>query len=213
VRRSYELGPNLSGVPGSTAAAEMGARDRWGEQVEPRISRIQALGAAEGIELNLHLARPVNTFDAHRLVHLAADRGRADQVLDALFRAYHTRGSNVADPDVLKEVGAAAGLRVAEVGDLLAGEAYASEVRADEHRAMKCGINGVPTLVIEGGPPIHGVLPTETLRHLLKQTSGIDGAAADRRHPRVAREVPSTSPRHRLRRARPSGIRSALINP
>jgi predicted DsbA family dithiol-disulfide isomerase len=72
VWRSYELGPNLSRIPGPTAEEEMRDGSWWGGEAGARISRIRDLGAADGVELNLHLARPVNTFDAHRLVHLAA---------------------------------------------------------------------------------------------------------------------------------------------
>jgi predicted DsbA family dithiol-disulfide isomerase len=41
----------------------------------PGGAHIKAVGAEDGLELNLHLARPVNTFDAHRLIHLAAELG------------------------------------------------------------------------------------------------------------------------------------------
>ncbi|MFI7704017.1 DsbA family protein [Nonomuraea sp. NPDC049480] len=84
VWRGFELAPEEGRVPGPTAAEAMAGW--WGDQAPARIALIQALGAAEGLELNLHLARPVSTFDAHRLCHLAAARGRADQVMERLLR-------------------------------------------------------------------------------------------------------------------------------
>ncbi|MBE1561970.1 putative DsbA family dithiol-disulfide isomerase [Nonomuraea africana] len=173
VWRSYELAPEEGRVPGPTAAGAMAGW--WGDQASARVARIQALGAAEGLELNLHLARPVNTFDAHRLCHLAAGRGRADQMMERLLHAYHTEGLNVADPQVLQRLGTEAGLDAAQVRAVLAGDDYAEEVRADRRRAAEHGVTGVPSLVIDGRPPVSGVQPAAELRRLLEGPTGPPG--------------------------------------
>jgi predicted DsbA family dithiol-disulfide isomerase len=166
--RSFELDPRRSRIPGRSAAAEMADPDWWGSDAPARIAHIQALGAAEGLELNLHLARPVNTFDAHRLIQLATARGHANELVASLLHAYHTEGRDVADPRVLESIGTAAGLPRAEVRAVLAGDAYGDAVRADEHHAAERGVTGVPTLVIDGGPPIPGIQPAATLLALLR---------------------------------------------
>ncbi|MFI7639670.1 DsbA family protein [Nonomuraea sp. NPDC049400] len=166
VWRSYELAPEEGRIPGPTAAEAMAGW--WGDQAPARIARIRALGSAEGLELNLHLARPVNTFDAHRLVKLAADRGRADQMMELLLHAYHTQGLNVADLQVLQRLGGEAGLDTDEVHAVLTGDDYAEQVRADRRRAAEHGITGVPSLVIDGLPPISGVQPVADLHRLLE---------------------------------------------
>lgn len=177
VWRSYELAPAEGRIPGPTAAEAM--TGWWGDQAPARIARIQALGAAEGVELNLHLARPVNTFDAHRLCHLAADHGRADQMMERLLRAYHTDGLNVADPEVLQRLGGEADLDGVKVRAVLAGDDYAAEVRADRRRATEHGVTGVPSLVIDGGPPVSGVQPVAELHRLLERSpTGSHGAPA-----------------------------------
>ncbi|SCE95617.1 Predicted dithiol-disulfide isomerase, DsbA family [Micromonospora viridifaciens] len=164
--RSFELAPDEGRTPGLTAAEAM--TGWWGDQAPTRIARIEALGAAEGLTINLHRARPVNTFDAHRLCHLAADRGRADQMMEQLLRAYHTDGLNVADPQVLQRLGGEAGLADAEVRAVLTGDDYAEDVRADRRRAAEHGVTGVPSLVINGGRPVSAIqLPTQ-LRQLLE---------------------------------------------
>ncbi|MGR6918886.1 DsbA family oxidoreductase [[Actinomadura] parvosata] len=166
VWRAYELAPDEGRTPGPTAAQAMA--DWWGDQAPARIARIRSLGAAEGLELNLQLARPVNTFDAHRLVKLAADRGRADQMMEVLLYAYHTEGHNVADPQVLRRLGDEAGLDIGEVRSVLDGDDYADEVRTDRRRAAEHGITGVPSLVIDGRPPVPGVQPVADLQRLLR---------------------------------------------
>jgi predicted DsbA family dithiol-disulfide isomerase len=165
--RSVELDPHLGRVPGRTAAEEMADPAWWGDQAASRIAYIQALGAAEGLALNLHLARPVNSFDAHRLLQFAADRGRADAMAEHLMFAYHTDGADIADPRVLRHLGVRAGLPDTEVAALVAGDAYATQVRADEHHAADQGATSVPSLVIDGGRPISGIQPPHVLHRLL----------------------------------------------
>jgi predicted DsbA family dithiol-disulfide isomerase len=159
VWRSYELGPAAGRVPGPTAAEAM--TQWWGERAAARVAHIRAVGAEDGLELNLHLARPVNTFDAHRLIHVAAAHGVADEMAERLLRGYHTEGLNIADQDVLTRLGG-------EVGIALTGDAGADSVRADERRAAELGITGVPSVVIDGGPVVSGVQPPADLRRLIE---------------------------------------------
>ncbi|GAA4530515.1 DsbA family oxidoreductase [Nonomuraea ferruginea] len=173
--RSYELAPEAERTPGPTAAEAMA--EWWGEQAPARVEQIRSLGAAEGLELNLHLARPVNTFDAHRLVKLAADRDRADEMMELLLHAYHTEGLNVADVQVLRRLGDQAGLDGDEVRAVLAGDGYADEVRADRRRAAEHGVTGVPSLVVDGRPPVPGVQPVADLYRLLEHgLAALDGS-------------------------------------
>jgi predicted DsbA family dithiol-disulfide isomerase len=169
VWRSYELAPEEGRTPGPTAAEAMARW--WGERAAARVAHIKAVGAEDGLELNLHLARPVNTFDAHRLIHLAADHDLADEMAERLLRGYHTEGLNVADQDVLARLGAEAGLVAADVRALLAGDTHADSVRADERRAVELGITGVPSLVIDGNPAVSGVQPPAELRRLIRRTA------------------------------------------
>ncbi|MFC5183796.1 DsbA family oxidoreductase [Actinomadura harenae] len=167
VWRSRELGPDASSVPAGTAAELIASYQPSPEHAAARIEHIRTLGAAEGLALNLDKARPVNTFDAHRLIHLGASQGRADQVLERLLRGYHTEGLNIADTDVLRTLAADAGLTSDEVDEVLAGDAFADSVRADERRADELGVQGVPTLVTETGAAVSAVQGVEALTRLL----------------------------------------------
>lgn len=164
--RSFELSPDEGRTPGPTAAASMA--EWWGEQAAARVERIHTLARAEGLGIDLHRARPVNTFDAHRLYQMGADHGLGDAVLERLLRAYLCEGLNVSDPQVLERLGAEAGLDATQVRDVLAGDAYADRVRADEGRARDHGVTGVPTLVLDGRPPVSVIQPPARLRTLLE---------------------------------------------
>ncbi|RKN50903.1 DsbA family oxidoreductase [Micromonospora endolithica] len=165
VWRAYELDPDAGRSPGPTAAEAMARW--WGDRAEARVRRIRELGAAEGLDLDLHRARPVNTFDAHRLCRLAGERGLAGPMLERLLRAYHSQGRDVADPHTLRDLATEVGLDDAEVRVLLDGDRYADEVRADRRRAVERGVTGVPTLVVGDHAPVPGIQPVGRLRDLM----------------------------------------------
>ncbi|MBE8525355.1 DsbA family oxidoreductase [Amycolatopsis sp. H6(2020)] len=163
--RSYELSPDASRVPGLSAATSM--TRWWGEEGTARVDQIHALARAEGLAIDLHLAHPVNTFDAHRVVHLGGVHGRADQVMERMLRGYLCEGLNISTPEVLQRLGVESGLDADAVRGVLAGDAHADAVRSDEQRAKDKGVTGVPMLVIEDGSPVAGIQPPADLRRLL----------------------------------------------
>lgn len=132
-------------------------------QAETMIRRMTDVGAADGIEFRFDRARPGNTFDAHRVLHLAHDRGVQDAVKERFLRGYLTEGEAIGDPEVLVRLGAEAGLDAAEVRAVLAGDRYAREVRADETQARELGITGVPFFVLAGRYALSGAQPSDTI--------------------------------------------------
>ena len=151
-------------------------------EADAMIDRMIAAGAQNGVVLRFDKAKPGNTFDAHRLLHLAADRGRQGEVKDKLFRATFTKGAAIADHDVLVDVATDAGLDAAGARRVLETDAYAPDVRADEQRAADLGITSVPFFVM-GTFGVVGAQPPEILLQVLEEawsetrrgTSGSDG--------------------------------------
>ena len=111
--------------------------------------------------------RPGNTFDAHRIVHLAAEQGRQDAAKERLFAAYLTEGRAIGERDTLVDLAVEIGLDEGEARELLAGDRFAREVRADEDEARRLGIGGVPCFVLGGRYALSGAQPpAELLRAL-----------------------------------------------
>ena len=171
VWRSFELdagAPPSPDEPGSYAerlAAKYGGGLPRAQQM---IDTMTATAAAEGLDFRFDRARPGNTFDAHRLLHLALERGVQDDVKEALDRATFTEGLRVSDHDSLVEVVAAAGLDAEEARAVLASDRYADAVRADEQRAHAYGITGVPFFVVDGRYGVSGAQPAEVLQQVLE---------------------------------------------
>ncbi len=138
------------------------------EQAARAEQDMAALAAAEGLEFSA--GRPHgNTFDAHRLLHLARDRGLADDLLSRLYRANFSGERSVFEAGSLAAIAAEAGLDAAEARAVLAGDAYADEVRADEREAAELGITGVPFFVIDSGLAISGGQPAGVFVQALRQ--------------------------------------------
>jgi predicted DsbA family dithiol-disulfide isomerase len=168
--RSFELDPGaprrVEGDYVARLAAKYGA-DRTGARA--MIERMVATAAAEGLVFDFDRIQPGNTFDAHRLVHLGADRGLQDAVKDRLLTAYLGEGAPIGDPATLAGLGAEAGLDAAEVAEVLGSDRYGESVRADERQAMAYGISAVPFFVLDGRLGVPGAQPPDVLRRALEQ--------------------------------------------
>lgn len=125
-------------------------------------SSVAAKAAADGLRFTPDRLMG-NTFDAHRLVHLAGDRGVQDRVLQRLFEAYFTDGLPVFDASQLTALAGQAGLDPAEAAQVLADGSYGDAVREDEDQARALGISGVPFFVIDGKYGVSGAQPADVL--------------------------------------------------
>lgn len=108
-----------------------------------------------------------NTFDCHRLLHWAGAEGRQRELKMALFAAHFSQGRDMGDPAVLADAAEAAGLDRAAALALLASDAHASAVRAEEAYWRREGVQAVPTFVINGKYVISGGHPPEAFERAL----------------------------------------------
>ncbi len=168
--RSFELDasapPERLGERAEHLAAKYGATVEEARAMEQKMTGV---AAEEGLDFRFDIARSGNTFDAHRLLHLASEHDLQDAVKERLMRAYLTEGELISDHDTLQRLGVEAGLPADEVRDLLAGHRYAAEVRDDESTGASLGIAGVPFFVVDRAIGASGAQPPEFLRSLLEK--------------------------------------------
>ena len=142
------------------------------EQSQAMDAQVTAAGKSVGIEFRYDLqTQTPNMFDSHRLVWLAGTSGVQDAVVEALFHAYFCEGANFSDQTKLIEVGASAGLEVAELKRFFASKEGASAVRKEEQRARVLGISGVPLYVINEAVSFSGAQRPETFLEALRTTT------------------------------------------
>ncbi len=175
--RSFELDPTAPRVREQDAVTLLAAKyGRTREEAEAMVQSMRETGARDGLDLRFDIARSGNTFDAHRLLHLAAAHGIQDAVKERFMRAYQTEGEAIGEPDVLQRLAEDAGLPADEVREVLATERFAEEVRADEAQAVEFGIRGVPFFVVDRRVAVSGAQPPEVLLQLLKQGAEAEAA-------------------------------------
>jgi predicted DsbA family dithiol-disulfide isomerase len=170
VWRSYELNPNAPPVRDGSNVERIARK--YGipvGQAAAQYRRITELARAEGLDYHLDRARAGSSFDAHRLLHLAGERGVQDAVKERFLAAYLEQGVAIGVADELAPLAVEAGLDVAEVDEVLAGDAYGDAVRADEAEAIDIGITGVPFFVIDGRFSIPGAQDPETMLRVLER--------------------------------------------
>jgi predicted DsbA family dithiol-disulfide isomerase len=168
--RSFELDPDAPAQRAGTQAEHLARK--YGmtiAQAERANEQMTERAAADGLEFRFDLVRGGNTFDAHRLLHLAKDHGLQPEMKERLMRATFTEGLPIADQPTLVRLAAEVGLPAAQVQAVLDGDAYADAVRADEQQAARYGISGVPFFVADGKYAVSGAQPPEVLLQLLQR--------------------------------------------
>ena len=173
--RSFELDPTAPRErehDGATHLAEKYGTSR--DEALAMQERMTRAAAGDGLEFRFDLARGGNTFDAHRLVHLAASHGAQDAMKERLMRAYLTEGELIGDQAVLARLGVEVGLPEDEVRDALATDRFAAEVREDERTAERIGIRAVPFFVVDRAVGASGAHPPEALLELLRKAREVN---------------------------------------
>ncbi len=105
------------------------------EEVVEMQRNIAEMAKAEGIEFNWEKANSGNTFNAHRLIHLAQSKGLGNEAKEAFFYSYMTQGLAIGERETLEDVASRIGLNPVEVDDLLDSDEFADFVKYDEEVA------------------------------------------------------------------------------
>jgi predicted DsbA family dithiol-disulfide isomerase len=169
--RSYELDSN---APRDYAGSVNDLLvQRYGMSQEKAASmnaRVSELAAEEGLEYHLELAHPVNSLDAHRMIHLAAQNNLQSEMKERLQRAYFTEGLVVSDHDTLVQLASEVGIDEQAARQMLASSDFTDSVHADARQAQVYGSNGVPFFVFEEKFAVSGAQPAELFLKALRQT-------------------------------------------
>jgi predicted DsbA family dithiol-disulfide isomerase len=171
VHRSFELDP--SAPARRTVSREDAVATKYGigtDRVRALQDQMTALGAEVGFTFDFDRVQVGSTFDAHRLAQAARGTSSEGAVVHGLFAANFSEGQLLSDHGVLRDVAAAAGLDEALTAEVLAGDAFALEVRADEAAARERDVTGVPYFLFNGAWPVPGAQDVETMGIVLSRS-------------------------------------------
>jgi predicted DsbA family dithiol-disulfide isomerase len=171
---SYELAPDTPlDFAGSEIDFLVKHKGMPRDQVEQMLSQMTEMAAAEGVVFDFGRVKHANTARAHRVLHLAKDRGLQAPVMQRLFRAYFELGEDMSDPESLARLGAEAGLDADEVRAALDSEDYGEAVERDITRARMLGVTGVPFFLIEEKYGVSGAQSADAFAGAFEQVLGL----------------------------------------
>lgn len=158
--RPYQLNPEASGAGEPLLEA---LAHKFGPNVAQMTERVSSVAAQEGLDFHFDQAISAGTFEAHRLIELAAQQGLGWPMTERLFQAHFTDGLNIGDAEVLAKLAADVGVNDTGAG----GDA----VRAQLERAGQLGISGVPLFLFEEQFTVSGAQPEETFDAVLDEVA------------------------------------------
>jgi predicted DsbA family dithiol-disulfide isomerase len=168
--RSFQLDPTTPKDVTGTLTDLLATKYRVSrEQAAAMNDRVSGVAETVGLDFRLNEAHPLNTFDAHRLLHLAAGQGLQEELKERLMRAYFTEGIRLADRGELIKVATEVGLDADAVAAVLDSDAYTAEVESDLALARGFGITGVPFFVIDRTYGVSGAQESAVLSQAMEQ--------------------------------------------
>lgn len=167
VYRSFQLDPHAENRTLSVQQLALEKRMTVEELKAKQAQVAEMIKKESGLIANYDPVVIANTFDAHRLVHMAEATGKGTELTERLFRAYLSQSLNIADHDVLVSLGTEAGLIEEEVRHMLSTNAYKDDVLGDIAEARKLNISSLPAFVFNHKYLISGAQPDEVFLNVM----------------------------------------------
>jgi predicted DsbA family dithiol-disulfide isomerase len=171
VHRAFQLNPSMPKGEvrdhRENLMAKYGLSETRAADMQQQMERT---AADEGLEFHLVGGVTGNTFDAHRLIHVARERGLQDAAVERLFRAHFTEQRSIFDEASLVALAAEAGVDAGDARAALAGDAYTEAVNAELREARGLGISGVPYYVVDRRYAVSGAQTPELFADVLART-------------------------------------------
>jgi predicted DsbA family dithiol-disulfide isomerase len=165
----YELNPDMP--PEGMERASYREQKFGAARAAQFDAQLTALGQEEGVPFAFERqARTPNTRRAHQLIAFAASEGKADAVVEGLFKAYFEDGRDIGSEETLSEVAAEAGLDRGVALAAIRDEGLRAYVADLERQAASLGIQGVPFFVLDRRYGLAGAQPPEMLVAAIERT-------------------------------------------
>lgn len=180
--RPFELNPQMP-ASGQNLFEHLREKYGWDETYTVEaMEQVRRSGEPVGIDFRIDRDSHVyNSFDLHRLLHWAGIHGKQKELKQALFTVHFTQGKDLRDQDMLSHVAQSVGLDAGEARDILAGDAYAGEVRADERVWLDAGVRSVPAMIFNGLYAVSGAQPPAALEQVIRRTLADSGKGKEGR--------------------------------
>jgi predicted DsbA family dithiol-disulfide isomerase len=175
----FELNPQIpaSGLNQKEyLASKFGGEERY-QQITGNVT---TTAAREGLKFDFASQNiSPNTRNAHRLIQLAKENNNHVALVEALFKAYFTDGTDLSKTENLVEIAANAGMDRAKVEQFLQSDAGIAEVEMTERELQQMGISGVPFYIINNKYGISGAQPSESFIKAFEEIASAPAVVAE----------------------------------
>ena len=169
--KSYQLNPEYHNTSNETVYDYLSrSKGMPIEQAKQMTKQVSDMAANAGLTIDFDKNIPANTFDAHRLIHLAAKHGLQDLAEEKLFEAHFVNSKNIGEYNVLVELAIQIGLDKSEAESVLKSDQFAEAVRYDVYESQNLGIRGVPYFVMDRKYGVSGAQPVQAFTDALTQS-------------------------------------------
>lgn len=172
--KSFELDPVSSPSPREDStellARKYGRNREWALQMNKEMTAM-----ANKVSLDFHMDKiiPANSFNAHRLLHLAKTKSlKAQNNMKEILLSYKfIEGKNINSHECLREAGLAVGIESEVILAVLESVKFGQDVRKDEDQAEAMGITAVPHFRFNRIHVISGARAPEVFLKMLEECS------------------------------------------
>ncbi|HUH51719.1 MAG TPA: DsbA family oxidoreductase [Flavobacterium sp.] len=171
--KSYQLDANFVQDTTQKHDYRQGLAHKYGrslEEINTMIEQMTSSAKAVGLDFDLDNAVQFNTFDAHRILHLAKEKGLGNQLKEALLAAYFIESKDLGNKEVLKAEALKIGLNATDFDKVLTDDSYAYTVKQDIQEAGNLQISGVPFYVFDRKYGVSGAQPPAVFLDTLRKT-------------------------------------------
>ncbi|WP_131538211.1 DsbA family oxidoreductase [Pedobacter nototheniae] len=169
--KSYQLNPEYHNTNNETVFDYLSrSKGMPVEQAKQMTQQVVDMAANAGLTINFGKNIPANTFNAHRLIHLAAKHNLQDLAEEKLFEAHFIQGRDIDNLNILAEIATEIGLDKTEAEEVLNSEQFAEAVRYDIYESQNLGIRGVPYFVLDRKYAVSGAQPVQAFEQALTQS-------------------------------------------
>lgn len=161
--KSFQLDPTTVTDPSLNTIDNLAEKKGWSkQQAQETTAQVTSIAKQVGLDFHFEKAVVANSFDAHRLSHLAKKYSKQNDLEEKLFLAYFTEGKNTADHSTLLQIGKDLGIPEQEITAVLNSDTYTNEVEQDIIEAQQIGVRGVPFFVLDRKYAVSGAQESET---------------------------------------------------
>jgi predicted DsbA family dithiol-disulfide isomerase len=147
-------------------AEKYGKSREWAQET---VDNMTQNAKNSGLDFHFDKAILANSYNAHRLLHLAKKHNLGNELKELLFKAYLTDGKNINDLETLSALAQEVGMNKELAEGVLHSDAYGDAVKNDIATARQIGVQGVPFFVFDNKYAVSGAQHAETFVKTLEK--------------------------------------------